>query len=51
MIDRLKGMLNPRSGPGALAHREEYLRYVEQRQAAGQEAVDYDTWARQYKGR
>lgn len=44
-LDALKGMLNPKSAPGALAKRKQYLDYVEKTQAEGREAVTYEEWA------
>lgn len=44
-IGKLKGMLNPKSGPGALANRQEYLKYVDEQQGAGKEALSYGDWA------
>lgn len=46
MLGKLKGMLNPRSGPGAMANREEYLKYVDSQQSAGKPADAYDDWAK-----
>lgn len=46
VLGKLRGMLNPRSGPGAIASREEYLKYVDERQTAGRPALSYDDWAK-----
>lgn len=46
LVDRLKGMLNPRGPVGALANREAYLRYVDEQQSKGLPALPYDEWAR-----
>ena len=44
-LDSVKGMLSPKSAPGAAAKRKQYQDYVEEAQADGKKAATYEEWA------
>jgi len=43
-LESLKGMLNPKAGPGRAAKREAYVKYVDEQNAAGKTPLSYDEW-------
>ncbi len=48
-LERIKGMLNPKSGPGRAAKRQDYLAYAEAEQAEGRAPLAYEDWVAQQR--